>query len=142
MYIDFLSSIHKSTSRDYLARVNDPEFPKAIAADLAKKWDYDYWDGDRRICYGGYKYLPGRWKLVAQALIDHYQLKAGIELINNSNEEIRSVIWEAHARLNNIWESSQQDEDSQNLFRHYFSEETNQNNIRARIGSEFLRSII
>jgi len=36
MYIDFLSSIHKSTSRDYLARVNDPEFPKAIAADLAK----------------------------------------------------------------------------------------------------------
>ena len=68
--------------------------------------------------------------------------KAGIELINNSNEEIRSVIWEAHARLNNIWESSQQDEDSQNLFRHYFSEETNQNNIRARIGSEFLRLII
>ena len=43
MYIDFLSSIHKSTSRDYLAGVNDSEFPKAIAADLAKKWDYDYW---------------------------------------------------------------------------------------------------
>jgi len=82
MYIDFLSSIHKSTSRDYLARVNDPEFPKAIAADLAKKWGYDYWDGDRRICYGGYKYLPGRWKPVAQALIDHYQLKAGDSVLD------------------------------------------------------------
>jgi len=82
MYIDFLSSIHNSTSRDYLARVNEPEFPKAIAADLAKKWGYDYWDGDRRICYGGYKYLPGRWKPVAQALIDHYQLKAGDSVLD------------------------------------------------------------
>jgi protein-L-isoaspartate(D-aspartate) O-methyltransferase len=36
-YIDFLSSVHKSTKRDYLARVNDPEYPKAYAATLAKK---------------------------------------------------------------------------------------------------------
>ena len=82
MYIDFLSSIHKSTSRDYLARVNDPKFPKAIAADLAKKWGHDYWDGDRRICYGGYKYLPGRWKPVAQALINHYKLKNGDSVLD------------------------------------------------------------
>ena len=52
-YIDFLSPLHKATKRDYLARVNDPEYPKAKAAALAKKWDFDYWDGDRRICYGG-----------------------------------------------------------------------------------------
>ena len=82
MYIDFLSSVHNSTSRDYLARVNDSEFPKAIAANLAKKWAYDYWDGDRRICYGGYKYLPGRWQPVAQALIDHYHLKAGDSVLD------------------------------------------------------------
>ena len=50
-YIDFLSVLHKSTQRDYLARVNEPEFPKAKAAALSKKWDYDYWDGDRRICW-------------------------------------------------------------------------------------------
>ena len=55
-YIDFMSVIHKSTQRDYLARVNDPEYPKAKAAELAKNWDYDYWDGDRRINYGGYNY--------------------------------------------------------------------------------------
>ena len=36
-YLDFLSSVHKSTVRDYLARVNDPEFPKAKAAELAKQ---------------------------------------------------------------------------------------------------------
>ena len=73
-YIDFLSPLHKSTKRDYLARVNDQEYPKHKAADLAKKWDFEYWDGDRRINYGGYKYIPGRWKPVAELLIEHYNL--------------------------------------------------------------------
>ena len=35
--IDFMSVLHKSTQRDYLARVNDPDFPKAKAAELAKR---------------------------------------------------------------------------------------------------------
>jgi SAM-dependent methyltransferase len=81
-YIDFLSSIHKSTKRDYLARVNDSEYPKAKAAELAKKWQFDYWDGDRRICYGGYNYMPGRWAPVAQAMIDHYGIKAGDKILD------------------------------------------------------------
>jgi SAM-dependent methyltransferase len=82
MYKDFLSSVHKSTARDYLARVNDPEFPKAKASKLAKEWGYDYWDGDRRICYGGYKYMPGRWKPVAEQMIDHYNLKGGDKVLD------------------------------------------------------------
>jgi len=81
-YIDFMSTIHKATKRDYLARVNDPEFPKAKAAELAKKWGYDYWDGDRRICYGGYHYIPGRWAPVAKAMADHYGLKAGDRVLD------------------------------------------------------------
>jgi SAM-dependent methyltransferase len=81
-YIDFLTSVHKSTARDYLARVNDAEFPKPKAAALAKQWGFDYWDGDRRICYGGYRYLPGRWAPVAQAMIDHYGLKAGDKVLD------------------------------------------------------------
>ena len=47
----FHECIHKST-RDYLARVNDPEFPKAKAATLAKKFGFDYWDGDRVVLWG------------------------------------------------------------------------------------------
>ena len=43
MEIDFMSVLHKSTQRDYLARVNDKEFPKEKAAFLAKKFNYDYW---------------------------------------------------------------------------------------------------
>tara|TARA_B100000242_G_C42928766_1_gene430745 strand:+ start:90 stop:758 length:669 start_codon:yes stop_codon:yes gene_type:complete len=82
MEIDFMSTLHKSTSRDYLARVNDPDFPKAKAAKLAKKFDYDYWDGDRKICYGGYYYLEGRWEKVAQSLCDHYKLPENPKILD------------------------------------------------------------
>ncbi len=81
-YLDFLSAVHKSTTRDYLARVNEPEYPKAKAATLAKKWDVEYWDGDRRICYGGYRYMPGRWAPVAQAMINHYGINAGDKILD------------------------------------------------------------
>lgn len=81
-YIDFMSAVHKSTKRDYLARVNDPEYPKARAAELAKAWGYDYWDGDRRINYGGYRYMEGRWEKVAKAMVDHYGLKPGDRILD------------------------------------------------------------
>ena len=74
--IDFMSVLHKSTQRDYLARVNDPVYPKAKAAELAKKFSEDYWDGDRRICYGGYHYIEGRWEKVARSIAQHYSLFA------------------------------------------------------------------
>ena len=80
-YLDFISLVHKATTRDYLGRVNDPEFPKAKAARLAKQWDKDYWDGDRRTGYGGMKY-DGRWRKVADAMTQHYQLKAGDQVLD------------------------------------------------------------
>jgi len=81
-YIDFISAVHKSTKRDYLARVNDPEYPKPKAAELAKKWGYDYWDGDRRINYGGYRYLEGRWEKVARTMAEHYGIKEGSKVLD------------------------------------------------------------
>lgn len=80
-YVDFLSVIHKATTRDYLQRVNDPEYPKAKAAELAKQWGYDYWDGDRRINYGGYSY-DGRWAKVAEAMAKHYAIKPGDKILD------------------------------------------------------------
>jgi protein-L-isoaspartate(D-aspartate) O-methyltransferase len=77
--IDFLSAVHKRTKRDYLARVN--EFPKAEAAKKALQWGYDYWDGDRKVGYGGYKY-DGRWRAVADAMAKHYGLKAGDRVLD------------------------------------------------------------
>jgi len=78
-YVDFLSSVHKKTKRDYLGRVN--AFPKAEAAKLAKQFNYDYWDGDRRVGYGGYHY-DGRWRTVAKQMAEHYGLKAGDKVLD------------------------------------------------------------
>jgi len=80
--VDFMSVLHKSTKRDYLARVNDPEYPKPKAASLAKKFGFDYWDGDRRICYGGYRYIEGRWEKVARSISEHYTLPANAKILD------------------------------------------------------------
>lgn len=81
-YVDFMSPLHKSTERDYLARVNDPDYPKALAAEKAKTWGFDYWDGDRRINYGGYRYMEGRWSKVASLMVEHYGLKPGDKVLD------------------------------------------------------------
>ena len=78
-YIDFLSAVHKSTKRDYLKRVN--EYPKHEAIMTAKQYGYDYWDGDRKFGFGGYKY-DGRWQKVAKAMVDHYGLKPGDRVLD------------------------------------------------------------
>ncbi len=80
--IDFMKTLHKSTKRDYVSRVIDPVYPKAKAASLAKKFDFDYWDGDRRICYGGYKYIPGRWTKVAKEIVNHYKLSNDSKILD------------------------------------------------------------
>jgi SAM-dependent methyltransferase len=81
-YVDFMSVLHKSTERDYLARVNDQVYPKDKAAQLAKQWGYDYWDGDRRINYGGYHYIEGRWEKVALAMLKHFDLPKAPKILD------------------------------------------------------------
>lgn len=78
-YIDFVSSLHKATKRDYVGRVT--EASKAECAKKAKEYDYDYWDGDRKYGYGGYRY-DGRWRSVAEKIAEHYQLKAGQSVLD------------------------------------------------------------
>ena len=80
--IDFMTTLHKSTKRDYLARVTDRDFPKAKAAKLAKKWSYDYWDGDRKINYGGYKYIDNRWLPMIKNLKEFYNLKDDCKILD------------------------------------------------------------
>jgi SAM-dependent methyltransferase len=76
---NIVTSLHRATSRNYLERmVND----KVTCMLKAKEYEADYWDGDRKYGYGGYKYLPGRWKPVAQAMIDIYGLKAGSRVLD------------------------------------------------------------
>jgi len=77
--LNIVSSLHKATKRDCLARMVDDKVKCMLKA---KEYEADYWDGDRRFGYGGYKYLPGRWKPVAQAMIDLYGLKAGSRVLD------------------------------------------------------------
>lgn len=82
MEIDFISKLHKSTKRNYLSRVTDKKYPKPLAAKLAKKWGYHYWDGSRKINYGGYKYIPGRWNDVIKKMAKHYKIKKNFKILD------------------------------------------------------------
>lgn len=75
----FVTPLHQATKRDYLARMIDD---KVSCMKIAKQYEYDYWDGDRRYGYGGYKYIPGRWKPVAEALIETYKLGPGSRILD------------------------------------------------------------
>jgi SAM-dependent methyltransferase len=77
--IDFVTTLHKKTKRDYLGRVN--EFPKAEAAKIARQFGKEYWDGDRKYGYGGMRY-DGRWRVVAEAMVKHYGIKPGDRILD------------------------------------------------------------
>ena len=76
---NFITPLHKSAKRDYFDRMLNE---KAKCIKIAKKYDYHYWDGSRRTGYGGYKYIPGHWKGMAQQLIKDYNLKAGSNVLD------------------------------------------------------------
>ena len=69
--VNYVTSLHQATSRKYIDRMVDDKVHCMLKA---KEYESDYWDGDRRFGYGGYKYLAGRWKPVAEALIKNYDL--------------------------------------------------------------------
>lgn len=69
--IEFITPLHKTTKRAYIDRMLDDKINCMLKA---KEFGHDYWDGNRRYGYGGYKYIPGRWKSVAEKLIKHYNL--------------------------------------------------------------------
>jgi len=76
---NIVTSLHESTKRDYIARMVDD---KAHCMKIAKQYSKEYWDGDRRYGYGGYKYIPGRWNHVAKKLIDVYGLTSTSKVLD------------------------------------------------------------
>ena len=69
--VNFVTPLHQATERAYIDRMIDDKVNCMLKA---KEYEFDYWDGDRRFGYGGYKYLAGRWKPVAESFIDKYGL--------------------------------------------------------------------
>ena len=74
-----MTPLHQLTSRAYIERMQDD---KVRCMEVAKQYGNDYWDGDRRYGYGGYKYIPGRWQPVAKELIETYKLKSGSKVLD------------------------------------------------------------
>ena len=75
----FITSLHKSTKRKYITRMINN---KVFCMKEAKKYGKNYWDGNRKFGYGGYKYIPGRWAPVAKKLIKYYKLKPGSKVLD------------------------------------------------------------
>ena len=69
--VNYVTSLHQSTERDYIKRMVDDKVNCMLKA---REYELDYWDGSRRYGYGGYKYISGRWKPVAELLIKNYNL--------------------------------------------------------------------
>lgn len=65
-----LLATHPKANRDYDKRAQE-KTPEIIS--IAKEFGKDFFDGDRKCGYGGYKY-DGRWKAVAQKMKDYYRL--------------------------------------------------------------------
>jgi len=73
-----VTPLHKQTARDYVGRMTDD---KVHCMDVARRFDRDFWDGDRRYGYGGYRY-DGRWAPVARSLIETYSLPANAAILD------------------------------------------------------------
>lgn len=77
--LDFIQSVHGKTKRNYLSRAQEAN--KAQSAAISKQFGFDYFDGDRRFGYGGYKY-DGRWVPVAERMARHFGLKPGDRILD------------------------------------------------------------
>ena len=75
---NIITENHTRTTRDYSQRAGRD---KAKYSELAKKFEYDYWDGDRNSGYGGYT-NDGRWHKIAKKLIGTYDLKANDRILD------------------------------------------------------------
>ena len=72
-----LLEVSASVKRDLSLR-SDITFEDRLRS---SEFGYDYFDGDRKLGYGGYKY-DGRWVKVAQRAVKHFDLKPGDKVLD------------------------------------------------------------
>lgn len=76
--LNIVTPLHKKTNRNYIERMVDE---KISCMKVARQYGKEFWDGDRRYGYGGYRY-DGRWESVARKLIDHYPLPKNAKILD------------------------------------------------------------
>jgi len=75
--IDLLRSLPK-TRRNIEKRAEGKD---AAVVAISRQYGFEYWDGDRKYGYGGYRY-DGRWRSVAHDMIAHFGLKPGMRVLD------------------------------------------------------------
>lgn len=76
--LNVVTPLHRRAKRDYLGRMNDD---KVHCMKIAKQYGKEYWDGDRRYGYGGYRY-DGRWEAAVRELIKIYGLSEDAKILD------------------------------------------------------------
>lgn len=76
--LNIITPLHVRTPRDYLSRMVDD---KVLCMRTASEYGQEYWDGDRRYGYGGYRY-DGRQRAIAEGLISAHRLKADARILD------------------------------------------------------------
>lgn len=76
--IDLLVNYPK-TQRDVTERGNTKSDSDR---EIARRFGREFFDGDRRHGYGGFKYLPRFWQPVVPAFREHFKLAAGMSLLD------------------------------------------------------------
>ena len=69
--LDFITSLHQSTKRDYKKRMFNQ---KVEAMMVARNFEKDFFDGERKYGYGGYRYIPNLLTPFVKKIIDYYKL--------------------------------------------------------------------
>jgi len=75
--IDLLCSLPK-TRRNIEKRAEQKD--ESVVA-ISRQYGREYFDGDRKYGYGGYRY-DGRWRTVARDMIAHFGLQPGMRLLD------------------------------------------------------------
>jgi len=75
---NYFTPLHTSTKRDYLSRMCDA---KVECMKVARQFEADFWDGERRYGYGGFRY-DGRWRTVAEQLVKDYGLTGDCSILD------------------------------------------------------------
>lgn len=95
---NFITPKHKKVKRNYIKRMISK---KIQCMKIAKKYSFNYWDGDRKYGYGGFKYIPGYNSALAKNIIKSYNL--------NNNSKVLDIgcgkgflMYELKKKLKNI----------------------------------------
>ncbi len=76
---NFITQLHIRTKRNYKNRMITN---KVFCMKVAKNYGKDYWDGNRKYGYGGYKYIENYWKKTAIKIINTYKLKKNSSILD------------------------------------------------------------